>query len=206
MPQSADLIVENASILTMDPDTPRAEAIAIRDGEIIAIADRATVLEHKGSGTRVIDAERGSVVPGFIESHMHLFAGAAELDHLQLMGIHGFDALCDAVRHYAAKRPDLSVLQAQGADYTILSATERVSRHHLDRILPDRPFVMAAPDHHTMWANTKALELAGLLRGKRLGPGNEIVMGDDGLASGELREGEAFGPLIALAGEDRVRL
>lgn len=206
MPPSADLIVENASILTMDPDTPRAEAIAIRDGEIIAIADRATVLEHKGPGTRVIDAERGSVVPGFVEAHMHLFAGAAELDHLQLMGIHGFDALCDAVRHYAAKRPDLSVLQAQGADYTILSATERVSRHHLDRILPDRPFVMAAPDHHTMWANTKALELAGLLRGKRLGPGNEIVMGDDGLASGELREGEAFGPLIALAGEDRVRL
>ncbi|BCH14882.1 hypothetical protein MesoLjLa_17330 [Mesorhizobium sp. L-2-11] len=65
---------------------------------------------------------------------------------------------------------------------------------------------MAAPDHHTMWANTKALELAGLLRGKRLGPGNEIVMGDDGLAGGELREGEAFGPLIALAGEERVRL
>ncbi|RWM79946.1 MAG: amidohydrolase [Mesorhizobium sp.] len=206
MPPSADLIVENASILTMDPDTPRAEAIAINGDEIIAIADRATVLEHKGPGTRVIDAGRGSVVPGLIEAHMHLFAGAAELDHLQLMGIHGFDALCDAVRNYAAKRPDLFVLQAQGADYTILSATERVSRHHLDRILPDRPFVMAAPDHHTMWANTKALELAGLLRGKRLGPGNEIVMGDDGLASGELREGEAFGPLIALAGEDRVRL
>ncbi|TIP54872.1 MAG: amidohydrolase, partial [Mesorhizobium sp.] len=206
MPPSADLIVENASILTMDPDTPRAEAIAVKDGEIIAIADRATVLEHKGPGTRVIDAGRGSIVPGFNEAHMHLFAGAAELDHLQLMGVHGFDALCDAVRNYAAKRPDLSVLQAQGADYTILSATERVSRHHLDHILPDRPFVMAAPDHHTMWANTKALELADLLRGKRLGPGNEIVMGDDGLAGGELREGEAFGPLIALAGEERVRL
>ncbi|RWQ42370.1 MAG: amidohydrolase [Mesorhizobium sp.] len=206
MPPSADLIVENASILTMDPDNPRAEAIAIKGGEIIAIADRATVLEHKGPGTRVIDAGRGSVVPGFIEAHMHLFGGAAELDHLQLMGVHGFEALSDAVRHYAAMRPDLPILQAQGADYTILSATERVSRRHLDRILPDRPFVMAAPDHHTMWANTKALELAGLLRGKQLGPGNEIVMGDDGLASGELREGEAFGPLIALAGEDRVWL
>ncbi|TIT52250.1 MAG: amidohydrolase, partial [Mesorhizobium sp.] len=206
MPPSADLIVENASILTMDPDNPRAEAIAIKGGEIIAIADRATVLEHKGPGTRVIDAGGGSVVPGFIEAHMHLFAGAAELDHLQLMGVHGFEALSGAVRHYAAIRPDLPILQAQGADYTILSATERVSRHHLDRILPDRPFVMAAPDHHTMWANTKALERAGLLRGKQLGPGNEIVMGDDGLASGELREGEAFGPLIALAGEDRVRL
>jgi predicted amidohydrolase YtcJ len=206
MPLTADLIVDNASILTMDPDTPRASAIAIKGNEIIAIADRATVLGHKGPGTRVIDAAGGSVVPGFIEAHMHLFAGAAELDHLQLTGVHGFEALSQAVRHYAASRPNQAVLQAQGADYTILSTAERVTRHHLDRIIPDRPFVMAAPDHHTMWANTKALELAGLLKGRELGPGNEIVMGDDGLASGELREGEAFGPLIDLAGESRVRL
>jgi len=206
MPQTADLIVENASILTMDPDTPRAEAIAIKGGEIVAVGDRATVLERKGPGTRVIDARGDSVVPGFIEAHMHLFAGAAELDHLQLSGVHGLDALGKAVRDYAASRPDVTVLQAQGADYTILSETERVTRHHLDRILPDRAFVMAAPDHHTMWANTKALEMAGLLHGRQLGPGNEIVMGEDGLAAGELREGEAFGPVVALAGEGRVRL
>lgn len=202
----ADLIVENASILTMDPDTPRAAAIALKGGEIAAVGERATVRDMKGPGTRVIDAGGASVVPGFVEAHMHLFAGAAELDHLQLMGVHGLDALGSAVRGYAASRPDQAILQAQGADYTILSAAERVTRHHLDRILPDRPFVMAAPDHHTMWANTKALEMAGLLQGRQLGPGNEIVMGDDGLAAGELREGEAFGPLIALAGEDRVRL
>ena len=202
----ADLIVENASILTMDPDTPRAAAIALKDGEIAAVGDRAAIGELKGPATRGIDAGGASVVPGFVEAHMHLFAGAAELDHLQLMGVHGFDALADAVRGYAAGRPNQAILQAQGADYTILSAAERVTRHHLDRILPDRPFVMAAPDHHTMWANTRALEMAGLLHGRQLRPGNEIVMGDDGLAAGELREGEAFGPLIALAGEDRVRL
>ena len=202
----ADLIVENASILTMDPDTPRASAIAIRDGEIMAIGDREAVAAFKGPGTRVIDAGGHSVLPGFIEAHMHLFGGAAELDHLQLMGVHGMAALTKAVRDYAASRPNQTILQAQGADYTILSAEERVTRHHLDQILPDRPFVMAAPDHHTMWANTKALEMADLLKGRTLGPGNEIVMGADGLAEGELREGEAFGPLIALAGEDRVRL
>jgi predicted amidohydrolase YtcJ len=206
MAQKADLIVENASILTMDPDTPRARAIAIKDSEIIAIADRDDVSALKDSATRVIDAQGGTVVPGFVEAHMHLFGGAAELEHLQLMGVHGFDALSDAVRSYAAGRPDQPILQAQGADYTILSAAERITRHHLDRIMPDRPFIMAAPDHHTIWANTKALEMGGLLHGKTLGPGNEIVMGDDGLANGELREGEAFGPLIELAGEGRVRL
>lgn len=206
MPQTADLIVENASILTMDPDTPRADAIAIRGNEIVAVGERASVSEFKGRGTRVVDAAGGSVVPGFVESHMHLFGGAAELEHLQLGGVHGFDALSKAIRDYAAARPEAKMLQAQGGDYTILSAEERVTRHHLDAILPDRPFAMAAPDHHTMWANTKALEMAGLLNGRELGPGNEIVMGEDGLASGELREGEAFGPVVELAGESRVRL
>lgn len=206
MPQTADLIVENASILTMDPDTPRATAIALKGSEIVAVGDRARVAEFKGQGTRVVDAAGGSVVPGFVEAHMHLFGGAAELEHLQLTGVHGFDALSKAIRDYAAARPEARMLQAQSADYTILSAEERVTRHHLDAILPDRPFAMAAPDHHTMWANTKALEMAGLLNGREVGPGNEIVMGEDGLAAGELREGEAFGPVVELAGESRVRL
>ena len=206
MPQHADLIVTNARVLTMDDDSPRAEAIAVTDGRIAIVGDRKSVSDLKSPGTKVIDAEGNTVVPGFIEAHMHLFAGAAELDHLQLFGVHGFDALAKAVRDYAPTRPDAKVLIAQGADYTILSKDEPVTRHHLDRIIPDRPFAMTAPDHHTMWANTKALELAGLLNGKTLGPGNEIVMGADGFAAGELREGEAFGPLIDLAGESRVRL
>ena len=206
MPQSADLIVENASILTMDPDKPRAQAIAIKGGEIVAVGDRKSIGDLKGPGTKLVDAAGNSVVPGFIEAHMHLFGGAAILDHLQLYGVHGFDALAQAVRTYASAQPDMKLLQAQGADYTILSESEHVTRHHLDRIIADRPFAMTAADHHTMWANTRALEVAGLLRGKTLGPGNEIVMGSDGFAEGELREGEAFGPLLDFAGESRVRL
>ncbi|WP_192177907.1 amidohydrolase [Mesorhizobium amorphae] len=206
MPPSADLIVENASILTMDPDTPRAEAIAIKGGDIIAIADRARVLDYKGPGTRVIDAGGGSVLPGFIEAHMHLFGGAAELDNLHLAGVHGFDALRDAIRPYASARPNARLLLGAGVDYSILSSDEPVTRHHLDRIIPDRPFAMSASDHHTMWANTKALEQAGILHGRQLGPGNEIVMGADGLAAGELREGEAFGPILEHFGQNRTRL
>jgi len=205
MSGSPDLIVVNGRVLTMDEDHPAAEAIAVRDGRILAVGDGKAIAALKGPATRVIDAQGGSVVPGFIEAHMHLFSGAAELAHLQLAGLHGFDALRDAIRAYAAERPDAPMLVGQGVDYSVLGA-ERVTRHHLDAILPDRPFCMAAPDHHTVWANTKALEAAGILHGRTLGPGNEIVIGEDGLANGELREGEAFGPVLALAGEERVRL
>src|SRR5690606_37701606 len=84
--------------------------------------------------------------------------------------------------------------------------TEPVTRHHLDRILPDRALALVSPDHHTMWANTRALEMAGILHGLEVGPGNEVVMGADGLAEGELRESEAMGPVSELSGETRIRL
>lgn len=206
MSSNADLIVTNARVLTMDEGNPTAEAVAIKDGNILAVGDRRTIEALKGPATKVIDAQGGSVVPGFIEAHMHLFGGAAELDNLHLQGVHGFDALSDAIRAYAAARPNAKLLLGAGVDYTILSKEEPVTRHHLDRIIADRPFAMSASDHHTMWTNTKALELAGILHGKQLGPGNEIVMGADGLAAGELREGEAFGPILELSGQNRVRL
>ncbi|TJW11646.1 MAG: amidohydrolase [Mesorhizobium sp.] len=205
MSSAADVIVTNSRVLTMDEGNPTAEAVAIKDGVIVAIGDRKTIEAFKGYGTKIVDAQGGSVVPGFIEAHMHLFSGAAELAHLQLAGVGGFEALQKAIRAYAQSRPDAKMLVGQGVDYTVLGA-ERVTRHHLDAILPDRPFCMAAPDHHTMWANTAALQMADILHGRTLGPGNEIAMGDDGLAAGELREGEAFGPVLDLAGESRVRL
>ncbi|CCV05545.1 Amidohydrolase 3 [Mesorhizobium metallidurans STM 2683] len=205
MSSTADLIVINGRVLTMDEDDPAAEAVAIGGGVILAVGDRKTIEALKGPSTGIVDAQGSSVVPGFIEAHMHLFSGAAELAHLQLAGVAGFDALQKAVRAYAQSRPDAKMLVGQGVDYSVLGA-ERVTRRHLDAILPDRPFCMAAPDHHTMWANTRALEMAGILQGRTLGPGNEIVMDADGLAEGELREGEAFGPVLDLAGESRVRL
>ena len=205
MSSAADLIVVNGRVLTMDEANPKAEAVAIKDGVLVAVGDRASVEALKGPRTEVIDAGGATVLPGFIEAHMHLFSGAAELAHLQLGGVHGFEALRSAIQAYAEGRPQAKMLVAQGVDYTVLG-DERVTRHHLDAILPDRAFCMAAPDHHTVWANTKALEMAGILHGRELGPGNEIVMGEDGLATGELREGEAFGPVQALAGETRVRL
>lgn len=201
----ADLIVINGRVLTMDSTRPTADAVAVIDGLIAAVGDKATVEALRGPDTKIVDARGGSVVPGFIEAHMHLFSGAAELAHLQLAGVHGFDALREAVLAYADARPNQRMLVGQGADYTILGS-ERVTRHHLDAILPDRAFIMAAPDHHTYWANTKALEMADVLYGRELTPGNEIVMGDDGLAEGELRENEAFNPVLKLAGEERVRL
>ena len=192
---SADLIIRNGKVLTMDEACPRAEAVAMAGNTILAVGTDAEVGSLKGNHTHEIDAGGGTVLPGFIEAHMHLFGGAAELDHLHLDGVRGFEALRAAVRAYADGRPDDDLLIGGQVDYIILGEHEPVTRQHLDRILPDRPFIMYAPDHHTAWANTAALDKAGLLKGRKLGPGNEIVMAADGLAAGELRENEAIDPV-----------
>lgn len=206
MAEQADLIVTGAHILTMDADQPSAPAIAVANGRILAVGSDAQIEALAGSATRRIDGKGRSLLPGFVESHLHLFAGAAELDDLHLTHVKGLDALTEAVRDYAAAHPDAPFLMAQHADYAVISESERITRHHLDAIVPDRPFAMMAADHHTVWANTRALEAGGLLQGQKLGPGNEIVMGEDGLANGELREFEAFAPILMLTGKGRAGL
>jgi len=206
---SADLIIVNGKVLTMANAGGRAEAIAVKGNRIALVGGNDEAMDLRGNATRVIDAGGGSVLPGFIEAHMHLFTGAASRADLQLFGVQGLATLEAAIKAYATANPSRRLLVGRGANYTILSETERVTRHHLDRIIPDRPFIMTAPDFHTAWANTAALMAAGILNGREVGVGNEIVMGDDGLASGELREGEAMAPVLDLSdtgGRERLGL
>ena len=198
-----DLILWNARVLTMDPDCARAEAVAVAGGQIVAVGG-GEVLALAGPQTQLIDCGGRTLLPGFVESHLHLVLGGAELQHLQIGGLVGLEPLRAAFVHFAAARPDQVLLIAQGAAYGLLG--HATTRHDLDAVLADRPIALMAPDHHTMWANTKALTLAGLLHGAKMPTGHEVVIGPDGTATGELREFEAFGPIIAMGGEYRLNL
>jgi predicted amidohydrolase YtcJ len=197
MTKTADMIIENGRVLTMDPRRKRADAVAVAGGSILAVGERADIACLGGPATLVIDAAGGSVLPGFIESHIHLFVGGAELDSLSMAGLAGFDSIAKAIRRRAGAEAAAPILLVQQAAYSMFG--EPITRELLDRILPDRPLALFASDHHTMWANTAALRAAGLLHGRTTPPGSEVVMGADGLAAGELREFESFAPVFALA-------
>lgn len=199
----ADLILTNGRVLTMDPGRPRAEAVAVAGGKLVAVGSAAEVTALAGLGTRVIDVGGRSILPGFVESHMHLGLGGAELPHLHLDAMHGEDRLRAAFATFAADRPT-GFLMAEGADYHIIG--REITRRDLDAFTGDRLFAMRAMDHHTVWANTAALRAAGLLQGKAMPHGHEVVMGPDGLATGELREFEAFAAILDLAGIARMNL
>src|SRR6478735_8730339 len=104
MTSTADIIVINARVLTLDPDHPSAQALALGAGQIIAVGTNEAIEAYRGPYTRTIDAGEKTVLPGFSENHMHLFSGAAELDHLQLKGVTGLAALTEAIRGYAQGR------------------------------------------------------------------------------------------------------
>ncbi|WP_318248258.1 amidohydrolase [Xinfangfangia pollutisoli] len=198
------MIVTNGRVLTMDPARPRAEAVALAGGKVLAVGTAEEVGALAGPGCRVIDAGGRTVLPGFVESHLHLVLGGAELTNLQLADVMGFADLKAAFLRFAAANPDRPLLMAQGAAYEVLDRP--VTRHDLDAIIADRPIAMMAPDHHTVWANTAALRAAGLLHGAEMPHGHVVVMAEDGTASGELREFEAFGPILALGGAAHLQL
>ena len=194
----ADIVIHNGALITFDPDQPDASALAITGNKITAVGSDAQIIDKIGPDTKVIDAQSGTVLPGFIDSHVHLFGGSVELEYLNLYGIAGLEEMRRVILPYAEANPDDRMLFCVMADYGILGTGKTLTRHDLDAILPDRPLAMFAPDHHTVWANTAALEAAGLFQGGEVDAGSEIVMGDDGLASGELLEPGAYSPILSL--------
>ncbi|MCA3554040.1 amidohydrolase [Aestuariivirga sp.] len=193
---AADILITNAHVLTMDPARPRAEAVAIAGNRIIRVGSHDDVAGLKAKHTRVIDAAQKTVMPGIIEGHVHLFGGAVELETLILNGMTGFATVADAVARFRRQRPGEPVLLATGIAHEAFG--EPITRQMLDRMVPDIPFIMGCFDHHTMWANTRALEAAGIMNGRDLPVGNEIVLDHNGIATGELREPAAYMPVQAL--------
>jgi len=187
---AADTLITNARVLTMDPARPRAEAVAIAGNRIIRVGTMQDVAGLKAKHTRVIDVAGKTVMPGIIEGHVHLFGGAVELETLMLNGMTGIEAVAEAVALFRRQRPGEPVLLATGIAHEAFG--EPITRQILDRMVSDIPFIMGCFDHHTMWANTRALEMAGIMKGRSLPTGNEIVLDHNGIATGELREPAAY--------------
>lgn len=183
----ATLVILNAKIRPLFA-AKGTTALALRDGRIAAMGGDADMRGEIGPDTQVIDAEGRELLPGFIESHLHLFMGGASLSMLNLGETFGFEATREAFLAFIAQNPADDLISGFATNYTIFGEDHRPNRHDLDRICADRPICLNSVDLHCAWANTRALELAGILQGADVGAGSEVVMGADGLATGELRE------------------
>src|SRR6476659_8824203 len=126
---TADIIITNARLVNKHGRNSNDSALAIAKGKITAIGETSALMALRGSNTRMIDAGQNTVMPGIVESHLHLFGGAAELDGLAVNHIKGLQALSDSVREYAKSRPDDRVIVANGGVHTMIRPDATITRH-----------------------------------------------------------------------------
>lgn len=196
---NAQLIIQNASVYTLDPAAPWAEAVAIAGNRIIYVGDNAGVAAYIGPESRVLDGEGRTLMPGIIDTHFHLLWGSHSLYGAPLRQVESLGDLQAVLTQWMEDHPDAPVIVGEGITYGVPDKETPLTRHHLDQIEADKPIVLTAFDQHSCFANTKALEMAGLLQGSPtpLSAG-EIVMGEDGLATGELYEMDAMMAIKAI--------
>lgn len=172
--QHKNLVLKNASIYTMDQSRTRAQALAIRDGRIVYVGSDEGVCGWIDEQTRVLDLQKRLVLPGFMDAHMHPTIGAPSyMYNIVLNGVVGLDRVLATIRDFVAKHPDEETYEGYGfirTDYDEVGPR----KEWLDEIVPDRPVVIQSDSGHSMWVNSKALEMVGITRDTVAPVGAEI--------------------------------
>lgn len=160
--KAPDLIVTNGNIVTMDPLTPRAEALAVRDGKVVALGSAREIGALATSDTRIVDAGGRLVLPGFQDTHIHLQDCGYEYGmNADLTGARTLDELKADLAAFAA-RTNGAWIRGVGWFTGTFNETN-LTRQVLDEAVPDRPAYVLSSDCHSGCLNTLASEALGLM-------------------------------------------
>ena len=191
--READLLITGARVYTLDTRQPWAEAIAVADDEIIHVGSLAQAQTLVGESTRVLDAKGGMVLPGFIDTHMHVgetipFVFAARLYPGQTP-----EEVLSILAEHARAYPDQNPVIGSGFLGTAFGELGPTALD-LDKAIPDRPAMIFDEGIHSAWINSKAMELVGLdADSPDPVPGSHYYKRyPDGSPTGWLIEGGAF--------------
>ena len=192
--ETADTIITNARVYTVNPKQKWADAIAVRADKIIFVGDAKSADSYKGPSTKVIDAKGKLVLPGFTDCHVHFMSGSLGLTQVDLNGANTVEEIQKRVKDYAAAHPTLPWITGMGWQYPTFGPTALPNKKILDDVMADRPVYLVAYDGHSSWANSKALSMAGIDRNTPDPPNGKIVRDANGDATGALKE--AAGDLV----------
>lgn len=202
----ADLVFFGGTILTMDPNAPRAEALAIGGGRVTAVGPEEVVRKHIAPDTDVIDLAGGCIVPGLHDSHVHLTQYGFELEQVRLDDAATLDEGLERIAARARERePGTWIL---GAGFALERwGTETLDAALLDRVAPEHPVLLRSQDHHSAWANGRALELAGIGADTPEPEHGTIVRHGDGSPTGFFLERayELVRSAVPAPGRDAIR-
>jgi len=159
-----NLMLLNGRIYTMNPRLPEAEAVAIRDSKIVAVGRNSEVENVGRKNFKVMNLEGKTVIPGLIDCHAHLLSFAYSLKRVNLEGIDSFDEALSVIKSFSGKLKSDEWLLGGGWDKNILGEETLFTRKILDEISPRNPVALQSKDHHLLWVNSKALQIARIDR------------------------------------------
>jgi predicted amidohydrolase YtcJ len=197
-PVTADLVLTNGRIVTVDSARPEAEALAVAGERILAVGSAREIQRYVGPATQVIDLQGRLAIPGFIEGHGHFLGlGQAKMT-LDLTRPRSWDEMVAMVADAARRAQPGEWITGRGWhqekwEPRPANTIEGVPPHHeLSRATPDNPVLLTHASGHASFANARALELAGITRDTPDPPGGTIVRDAQGNPTGLLRETAAY--------------
>jgi predicted amidohydrolase YtcJ len=190
--------------VTLDPRAPRAAAVAVRDGRVLAIGSRADVRHAAGPSARRIDCGGATVLPGLVDPHLHLMALAARQAHLDCGRCGSVDELLAAVRQRAGVTARGAWVRGEGLDEAVLGRLP--SAAELDAVSPHAPVRLRHRSRHASVLSGRGLALLGPSPGveRRDGQATGLVYGEErtvGRAVGPLAAAVVAGGLVSAAAE-----
>ncbi|MBO9476665.1 amidohydrolase [Shimia sp. R11_0] len=210
----ADTIYSGGPILTMEDAAPRAEALATKDGRILAVGSLAEVLVHQGENTARYDLAGRTLLPGFVDSHGHVVMGGLQALSANLLAppdgaVTDIASLQDALRNWMAENQSAiaatNLIVGFGYDQSQLAELRHPTKTDLDAVSQDIPIIIVHQSGHFGAANSAALAVADITKTTAVPPGGIIRYGADGSPDGVLEENAFFlvlGKLLGGIGEE----
>jgi predicted amidohydrolase YtcJ len=185
---SADLIIINANIHTVDNTQPHAEAVAVLGKSILAVGSTQDIQGLRGPGTREIDAEGRPVLPGFNDAHVHFMSGGFQLSSVDLRDANTPDEFAGRIRDFAATLSEGQWLTGGDWDHERWPEGRLPTKELIDEFTSTTPVFVNRLDCHMALANSVALRLAGVTRDTKDPDGGVVVRDANGEPTGVLKD------------------
>ena len=184
----ADLVVLEANVVTLDAQREHVQALAVREGHIVAVGSTQEIRRHIGPNTRTIDGRGRLVLPGFNDAHVHFVAGGLQLSSVQLRTARNREEFVQRLRDFAMQQPKGTWITGGDWDHENWDGAELPTRAWVDEVTPDHPVFVRRLDGHMGLANSLALQLAKITRNSADPPGGLIARDHSGEPTGILKD------------------
>lgn len=207
--ETADTIYTGGPILTVNDAQPTAQAVAVRDGRILAVGDTDSVLAYRGDSTKMFDLDGRTMTPGFVDSHGHVVLGGMQALSANLLAppdgeVTDIASLQATLSAWAEKNKDVvarvNIIVGFGYDNAQLAELRHPTRQELDEVSTEIPVIIVHQSGHLGVANSLALEQAGIDASSEAPPGGVIRRDANGEPNGVLEEYAFFSVLIPMFG------